>query len=152
MPVKAEKEQIEPIRHLYESYNELKNQIQMLEHEGAARMQSQSSSRPPPRSLSPPQGMMEGPDSSGDDSSPTTSPSMAMARLMRKPARSRLRWQIPPRRVRQPEHLTGPGCSQGGKAKAASNVKVRRTFQGAQKRQVSRMFCGVASKAYETRS
>jgi hypothetical protein len=88
MPVKAEKE---PIRHLYESYNALKNQIQMLEQEGAhlpAGMQSQSSSsRPPPISLSPPQGMMAGPDSSGDDSSPTTSPSIVMTRPKRKPAR-----------------------------------------------------------------
>jgi hypothetical protein len=87
MPVKAEKE---PIRHLYESYNSLKNKIQMLEQEGAhlpAGMQSQSNSRPPPRSSSPPQGMMPGPDSSGDDSPPTKSPSIGMARPKRKPAR-----------------------------------------------------------------
>lgn len=90
MPVKAEKE---PIRHLYENYNALKNQITRLEEEGAhlpAGIQSQSS-RPPPTSISPPLGIVAGPDSSGDDSSPNTSTSMLMARPKRKPTR-----QAPP--------------------------------------------------------
>ena len=85
MPVKAEKE---PIRHLYENYNALKNQITRLEEEGAhlpAAMQSQNS-RPPPTSVSP-LGIIAGPDSSGD----VSSPNMLMARPKRKPAR-----QAPP--------------------------------------------------------
>jgi len=79
MPVKSEKE---PIRHLYENYNALKSQIQMMEQEGQhlppAVVQTQ---RPSPRSMSPPLAVVSGPDS---DESP---PSASIMRPRRKPKR-----------------------------------------------------------------
>jgi hypothetical protein len=67
MPVKAEKE---PIRHLYESYNSLKNQITTMEQEGRhlpspPNLQRPSAITPTQRSASPPSPI----DSSSDDGS-----------------------------------------------------------------------------------
>lgn len=70
MPVKAEKE---PIRHLYESYNALKNQISMLEQEHRhppsqqSPVQSPVASNPLPQRVSPTSGSDSG-HSGGEDS------------------------------------------------------------------------------------
>jgi hypothetical protein len=79
MPVKAEKE---PIRHLYESYNALKSQIQLMEQEGQHLPPSVVQTRSSPRSMSPPLAVVSGPESS--DESP---PSASIMRPRRKPKR-----------------------------------------------------------------
>lgn len=79
MPVKAEKE---PIRHLYESYNNLKGQISLLEREGGGH---QGGPVPYRRSGS---GLSAGsPDSSGDDS-PTNAHGTSRGGVKKKPLKS----------------------------------------------------------------
>jgi hypothetical protein len=74
MPVKAEKE---PIRHLYESYNSLKNQITTMEQEGrhlpAAAAQSPIPTALPQRTVSPPSGSDSG-HSGSEESTNKASP------------------------------------------------------------------------------
>jgi hypothetical protein len=80
MPVKSEKE---PIRHLYENYNALKSQIQLMEQEGQHLPPSVVQTRSSPRSMSPPLAVVSGPDSS--DESP---PSKSIMRPRRKQKRA----------------------------------------------------------------